>query len=193
MSTTLYISSVKHVLSTMQNFVYRQLFFDLSTGLQTMYTIGLMAAFSPPSFTACLARQAQLTLEFRALPDTAARYEHLIEMGRPLRTSNTSLRHPQNLVSGCQSEVYLVAQLQNGKVYFSVYSEALISAGLAALLLAIYDGETIETILGCSPTCITEMGILASLTPGRSNGLASMHLRMKQEAIRLLKQSMKVE
>ena len=139
-------------------------------------------------FASCLARQAQLTREFLALPSTTARYERLMEMGRLLRGSGDSgLRQPNNLVSGCQSEVYLSAHLQDGKVYFSVYSEALISAGLAALLLEIYNGESVETVLCCSPKCIADMGILSNLTPGRSNGLASMHQRMKQEAARFLR------
>ncbi len=165
----------------------KTIFFYLVSGTEPLYTRCLMTASHQHSFASCLERQSQLTEEFRALPDTAARYERLMQMGRSLRDADRSLRQTQHLVIGCQSEVYLTARLQNGKVFFSVYSEALISAGLAALLLAIYDGEPIETILGCSPTCIPDMGILANLTPGRSNGLASMHLRMKQEAMLLLK------
>ncbi len=138
-------------------------------------------------FISCIERQEKLSREFLSLPDAKARYERLMQMGRALPPTDPLLRRPQNLVAGCQSEVFLAARMENDKVFFSVSSDALISAGLAALLLAIYDGESVETILGCPPSCIADMGILTSLTPGRSNGLASMHLRMKQEAVRLLK------
>lgn len=135
----------------------------------------------------CIEKQNRLACEFKALPDAKARYDRLMEMGRALPPTDPSIRNPKNLVSGCQSEVYLAARLDNGKVYFSIHSEALISSGLAALLLEIYDGESAETVLTCPPRCLSEMGILTSLTPGRSNGLASMHLRMKQEALQLIK------
>ncbi len=136
------------------------------------------------SFTSCLERQAKLAQEFIALPNVEARYDRLIEMGRSLPLSqDPHLRTPKHLVHGCQSEVYLSARQENGNIYFSIHSEALISRGLAALLLAIYDGQRAETIVKCPPHCLSAMGIFASLTPGRSNGLASKHLRMKQEAI----------
>lgn len=139
------------------------------------------------SHETCLEKQDRLAQEFASMPDAQARYDRLMEMGRALPSCDPKVRVPQNLVAGCQSEVFLSARLDQGKVYFSIHSEALISSGLAALLLAIYDGESIETILSCPPNCLTKMGILASLTPGRTNGLASMHLRMKQEALKLIK------
>ena len=69
---------------------------------------------------------------------------------------------------------------------FEAEADALISAGLAALLTQVYSGETPETILKCPPTYLDEIGISASLTPNRANGLYSIHLRMKQEALKLL-------
>jgi cysteine desulfuration protein SufE len=142
---------------------------------------------SSPSFSSCLMRQGRLVQEFSSLAHQEARYERLIEMGRHLPLSqDPELCTPQHLVYGCQSEVYLRAREVDGKIFFSIHSEALISRGLAALLLAIYDGEYAETIVKCPPHCLAEMGILASLTPGRSGGLTSMHLRMQQEAIQYL-------
>lgn len=137
-------------------------------------------------FASCKSRQTKIVEEFKKLPDAKARYERIIEMGRSLPAAEPGLRQPKNLVAGCQSEVYLSATLKDDQLYFSVASEALISAGLAALLLAIYDGESPETILACPPHCLAEIGIIASLTPGRANGLASMHVRMKQEALKFL-------
>ena len=69
---------------------------------------------------------------------------------------------------------------------FRAESDALISAGLAVLLVRVYDGETPETMLKCPPTYLEELGIPGSLSPGRAVGLVSLHRRMQQEAVRLL-------
>lgn len=137
----------------------------------------------------CLERQTTLENRFSKILDPRGRYELIIDLGRQLKkASRSEIAFPENLVHGCQSEVYLKSRLENGKVFFEIYSEALISSGLAALLLMIYQGETPETILTCPPTCLEQMGIHASLSPGRSNGLANIHLRMKQESLRHLSQ-----
>lgn len=135
----------------------------------------------------CLSRQAQLQERFSSLADAGRRYDFIMEMGRELgKNSRKELAVPKYLVKGCQSEVFLCASLVEGKVIFASYSEALISTGLVALLFFIYQAESPETILTCPPTCFEHMGIHASLTPGRSNGLSSIYLRMKQEALRLI-------
>ncbi len=97
-----------------------------------------------------------------------------------------ALKIPQNIVPGCQSVMYLHSRLEEGRVYFTVGSDALISAGLAALLVNVYNGESPETILKCPPDYIKELNIGASLTPGRANGLHNIHLRMKQDALKFL-------
>lgn len=93
---------------------------------------------------------------------------------------------PENIVKGCQSTVYLHSYREGDKIFFETEADALISAGLAALLVMVYSGETAETILKCPPTFLDELGITASLTPSRANGLHSMHLRMKQDALKWL-------
>lgn len=138
-------------------------------------------------FTSCLARQKAVLEQFSHLQDPQERYAHLIEMGRELAKNNLrELALPEFLVRGCQSEVFLTARSNEGKIFFDVYTEALISAGLVALLLEIYQGETAEVILKCPPQCLHDLGLQASLTPARSNGLASIYLKMQQEALRLL-------
>lgn len=113
------------------------------------------------------------------------KYAKLIELGRTLPPFNPQYKTPEAIVSGCQSVVYLHASIQEGHVFFQAESEALISSGLAYLLIYVYSGETPETILKNPPLFIDEIGISSSLTPGRSNGLASIYLRMKQEALKL--------
>jgi cysteine desulfuration protein SufE len=135
----------------------------------------------------CLERQASLEKQFAKLLDPKSKYDFIIELGRNLKkASKSEIAKSEYLVQGCQSEVYLKSRIENGKIFFEIYSEALISSGLAALLLEIYQGESPEVLLTCPPTCLERMGIQASLTPGRSNGLASMHLKMKQEALQHL-------
>ena len=89
----------------------------------------------------------------------------------------------ENLVPGCQSRFYLRSWLDNGCVFFESEADALISAGLGILLIAVYNGEPPETILKCPPTYLEELGIRQTLTPGRANGLASVYLRIKQDAL----------
>ena len=135
----------------------------------------------------CLERQEALVKRFSALTDERNRYDLLIQMGRDLALiKQKTLAQPQYLVKGCQSEVYLRASFIDQKIFFEFYTEALISAGLVALLFEIYQGEHPDTILTCPPICFEKMGIQASLTPGRANGLSSIYLRMKQDALRLL-------
>ncbi len=137
-------------------------------------------------FESCLAKQAAIKSIFENISSPEGRYEKIIEFGKNLPKIREELKTPANLVSGCQSQTYLNAYKENDLVYFEVGSDALISAGLAALLLNVYNGETAETILKCPPKFIDDMGISASLTPSRANGLYSIHLRMKQEALKLL-------
>jgi cysteine desulfuration protein SufE len=114
------------------------------------------------------------------------RYRTLMDMGRNLPPYPDAYKTPDHIVRGCQSTLYLRATALDGKIFFEAHSDALISAGLAALLIAAYSGESAESILKNPPDFMTELGIQASLSPNRSNGLANIHLRMKQEALKSL-------
>jgi cysteine desulfuration protein SufE len=137
-------------------------------------------------FESCLHKQAILVQLFSKLPSAEERYHYLIEMGRRSQPLAEEFKTGENIVQGCQSILYLHTSFMDGKVFFQTSSEALISSGLASLLLAVYNGEEPIVILKCPPRFIDELGIHASLTPGRSNGLFSMHVRMKQEALKIL-------
>jgi cysteine desulfuration protein SufE len=123
---------------------------------------------------------------FNSITTSEQRYEALIEMGRQLPPLRADLKIPENLVAGCQSQLYLVSRFSDGRVYFDAASDALISAGLAALLIQIYNGETPETILKEPPRYLSDLGIYASLSPNRSHGLSQIHLKMKQHALNFL-------
>lgn len=137
-------------------------------------------------FYSCMQKQASLKKEFEQLLSKEGRYQKIIDLGKELPALSPENLTPENCVKGCQSLVYLHSYLVDGKMQFEAASEALISAGLAALLIKVYRGETPETVLKCPPLFLEELQIHASLTPGRSNGLSSIYLRMKQDALKYL-------
>ena len=114
------------------------------------------------------------------------RYQKIIELGRVLTPLHPDYQIEGNIVKGCQSIVYLHSEIQDGKMYFSASSEALISSGLAALLIKAYNGHSPEFVLKSKPTFLEELQIFSSLSPSRSNGLANMFLRMQQDALKFL-------
>jgi cysteine desulfuration protein SufE len=116
------------------------------------------------------------------------KYKKIIELGRATPPLQEIYKTDENLVKGCQSRMYLHSNYKNGVLTFETESDALISAGLAALLVRVYSGESPEIILKCPPLYLEELAISQSLTPSRSNGLYSLHLRMKQEALKALMQ-----
>ncbi len=123
---------------------------------------------------------------FSSLKTAEERYHALIEMGSKLAPLPESFKTPENLVQGCQSTLYLHTTRKENQLFFQASCDALISAGLAALLISTYNGESPETILTHPPDFIKDLGIYASLSPSRSNGLVNIHLKMKQDALKYL-------
>lgn len=133
----------------------------------------------------CLNRQNLVKELFQGRSEEE-KYQKIIALGREMPPLPLAAKVPENVVKGCQSTMYLLSSFRDGKVFFEAESDALISAGLASLLIQVYSGETPETILKCPPQYLEEIGITGSLTPNRANGLYSIHLRMKQDALRYL-------
>lgn len=117
-------------------------------------------------------------------------YKKVMELGRNQRVFSESEKTPEHLVKGCQSELYLMGQVKDDKLFFEAYSEALISAGLAQLLILFYSGRPFEEILKIPPDFLDDLGLSQSLTPSRTNGLYSVHLKMKQIALKAYMASM---
>ena len=138
------------------------------------------------NFSSCLEKQTKVCLLFETCNTPEKKYEKIIELGRHLAPYPIEYKTPDHIVKGCQSVMYLHSQFDGNKIHFQIYSEALISAGLAALLLAVYNDESPNTVLTCPPKFLDELGIFKSLSPGRSNGLASLFQRMKQDALNFL-------
>ena len=113
-------------------------------------------------------------------------YQMIISLGSELPQFDNSKKIEDNLVKGCQSLMYITTSTESGRFFFTAYSDALISKGLAALLYLVYQGQTLETVIHEPPVFLKEWGILSSLSPTRSNGVLSLYLRMKHEAIKHL-------
>lgn len=107
-------------------------------------------------------------------------------MGRALPWLSEHARIQENLVQGCQSILYLEAELKDSKIYFNADSEALISKGLAALLIYVYSGQAPEALFKEPPLFLKEIGLHQALSPARSNGLASLYRKMQESAIKIM-------
>lgn len=118
-----------------------------------------------------------------------SKYQKIIELGKSQPRLGSDCKTEATRVQGCQSVMYLVTRFEGGKLYFQTEADAIISSGLGMLLTLVYSGETAEVILRQPPKYIEELGIAQTLTPGRANGLASIYVRMKQEALTHLKKS----
>ena len=140
-------------------------------------------------FETLLEKQKQLKSRFTSCQDSDAKYALIIQLGREAARLDPQFKVPEKQVRGCQSIMHLYSRIEGGLIHFNAESDALISNGLAALLTTIYSGEIPEAIFKCPPDYLSELGISASLSPSRANGLASIFLRMKQDALALITQA----
>jgi cysteine desulfuration protein SufE len=131
-------------------------------------------------------KQLEIQDIFNNFSSAEKKYEKIIEMGRALPPLSPTAKVPSNLVPGCQSLLYLETSFKEGLLYFNADSDALISKGLAALLIHVYSGEPPETLLKQPPLFLKEIGLDRALSPARSNGLASLYKKMQQEALNSL-------
>ncbi len=134
-----------------------------------------------------LKKQQEIKEIFESFASPDAKYEKIIEMGKGLPPLPEAARIQENLVQGCQSILYLETTLKDGLIYFNADSDALISKGLAALLIYVYSGETPESLFKEPPLFLKEIGLHQALSPARSNGLASLFKKMQLDAVHLLK------
>lgn len=137
-------------------------------------------------FESCLNRQKLVQQQFAACRTDEERYEKIISLGKQNPPLADAYKTPENVVAGCQSRMYLRSYTKEGKIFFEAESDALISSGLAVILIEVYSGESAETILKCPPDYLDSLGLSTSLSPSRANGLYSVHLKMKQEALKHL-------
>jgi cysteine desulfuration protein SufE len=128
-------------------------------------------------------KQNRIIKEFKILGDWQERYKYIIKLGQKLEPLDDKHKVDENLVRGCQSQVWLVAGLEDGKVVFKADSDAAITKGLVALMVRFYSNEDPDTIISTKPEFIEKIGMQEHLSPTRSNGLLSMVKQMKIYAL----------
>lgn len=128
-------------------------------------------------------KAADIREDFSWLEDWEARYAHLIDLGKANPPLADSERTEETRVRGCASQVWMVTQIENGKLVLRAESDAIIVSGLIALLTELYSGEPPEDILRFDANAfLDEIGVAGALTAQRSNGLASMLARVQADA-----------
>lgn len=127
--------------------------------------------------------QNQIIEEFSLFEDWMQRYEYMIELGKSLPLIAEQYKTDDYLIKGCQSQVWLHADYQEGKVFFTADSDAIITKGIVALLVRVYSGNTPEEILAAKTDFIDQIGLKEHLSPTRANGLVSMLEQMRRYAL----------
>jgi len=120
------------------------------------------------------AAQQEIIEEFDLFDNWMDRYQYIIDLGRRLPEFPEALRTEENRIRGCQSQVWFVAEKDNGRLRFQAISDAAIVSGLIALLLRLYSGREPRDILDTPPEFVTALGLDSHLSPTRSTGLSSM-------------------
>ncbi len=127
--------------------------------------------------------QDEVIAEFSDFDDWMDRYQLLIDLGNEQEPLPQEYKTEQNLIEGCQSRVWLQADLIDGKVHFQAESDALIVKGIIALLIKVLSDHTPDEIIGAELYFIERIGLKEHLSPTRSNGLLAMVKQMRLYAV----------
>lgn len=127
--------------------------------------------------------QDEIIEEFSMFDDWMDRYQQLIDLGGDLAPMNEKYRTEQHLIQGCQSRVWINAEMEDGKLLFEADSDAIITKGIVALLLRVFNNHTPKEVMDAELYFIDKIGLKENLSPTRSNGLVAMIKQMKMYAI----------
>ena len=127
--------------------------------------------------------QKNLIEDFSFFDDWTQKYEYMIELSKTLDKMEEGLKNDKNLIKGCQSKVWLNAEFNDGKINFQADSEAIITKGIIAILLMIFNNKTPNEIIKSDVSFIEKIGLKEHLSPNRANGLYSMIKQIKFYAI----------
>lgn len=127
--------------------------------------------------------QQEIIEEFSVYEDWMDKYAYLIDLGNQLEDLDPKEKTDQNLIKGCQSRVWLVADKNNGKLQFKGESDAVIVKGLVALLLRVVSNRTPKEITENELHFIDDLGLKQHLSPTRANGLLAMVKQIKLYAV----------
>ncbi|KAF0142846.1 MAG: SufE Fe/S-cluster-related protein [Stygiobacter sp.] len=128
-------------------------------------------------------KQEIIIKEFEQLNDWEEKYTRIIELGRKMPTLDDAFKTEKYKLNGCQSQVWINAKLEDGKIIFEADSDAAIVKGLIALLVNIYSNQTPDEILSNPPEFVKKIGIDNHLSPTRKNGLGAMMKQIQMYAV----------
>lgn len=128
-------------------------------------------------------KQQELIDDFAFLSDWEQKYEYIIDLGKELKGLPEEKKNEDILIKGCQSQVWLDAELRDGKIFFFADSDGILPKGIISLLVGVYSGHTAEEILDSDFDFISKIGLQEFLSPSRANGLASMIKQIKFYAV----------
>lgn len=127
--------------------------------------------------------EQEIIEEFELFDDWMQKYEHLIELGKSLPLINPEYKTEDKLIKGCQSQVWLHSEFQNGNVIYTADSDAIITKGMVALMIRVLSGHTPDEIINAKLNFVDAIGFKQHLSPTRSNGLVSMIKQIKMDAL----------
>lgn len=128
-------------------------------------------------------KEEQIINEFTLFDDWMDKYNYIIDLGKSLPIINEKLKTDSNLIKGCQSRVWLSAEFDGKVINFTGDSDAVITKGIANLLVRTLSGHTPDEILAADLSFVDKIGLKEHLSPTRSNGLVSMIKQMKLYAL----------
>jgi|SRR5690554_10349 len=129
--------------------------------------------------------QEEIIDEFSMFDDWTERYEYIIELGKSLPLIDEQYKKEENLIKGCQSQVWLHAEKNDDKVVFTADSDAILTKGIIAVLVRVFSNQAAEEIMNADMSFVDEIGLKEHLSPTRANGLVSMMKQIKLYAIAL--------
>lgn len=127
--------------------------------------------------------QEEIIDEFSMFDDWMQRYEYMIDLGKSLPLIDDQYKTDDYIIKGCQSKVWVHADMNEGKINFTADSDAIITKGIIAILIRAFSGQAPQDIIDADTTFIDEIGLKEHLSPTRANGLVSMIKQLKLYAV----------
>jgi cysteine desulfuration protein SufE len=127
--------------------------------------------------------QQEIIDEFAMFEDWMQRYEHMIDLGKSLPLIAEEFKTEDNIIKGCQSKVWVHAELKNDQLEFTADSDAIITKGIIAILIRVFSNQHPKDIMDAETDFIDQIGLKEHLSPTRANGLVSMIKQIKMYAI----------
>lgn len=127
--------------------------------------------------------QEEIVDEFAMYEDWMQRYEYMIELGKSLPLIDEKYKTEDNLIKGCQSQVWVHAELEDDRLLFTADSDAIITKGIIAVLVRAFSNQHPKDIINADTGFIDEIGLKEHLSPTRANGLVSMIKQLKMYAV----------